>query len=418
MDNRSEAQRSLPRAARAASEPGAPDEPQRTSLKVGVVDPVQATPLLAAEANSYLGQEALEPVFVRLESRQVLPALISGGIDVALLDAAAAVGEHALGWNGVAIAAFGPAGEDRSVALLVAEATFCNSRPDICERIQRAARRGLAWAARLDGKGLAKLADQIGLDPAVVAAAGLDGWWADCTPSGSALLDALAWGDVPSAVDLDQWLMWRFASVDATVDGLGPLRDLDVSTVASVVDGRGVLPGELRPAWPGARAVGFAFPIGTPGGDNLAVHRALEEAAAGDILVIATTDGVVRGLIGDLIGEIAHRRGVAGVVVDGGVRDVDGLQRLGLPVWSRAVSPTPTTKEAIGTVGKPVMIGNVPIARGDLVVAGTDGIVVVPSDQVDSVVAAARRRQEDETRLRVRIANGETLLHIWGAKPE
>lgn len=202
-------QRRLPLAEPAVSEPGAPGEPQRTRLRIGVVDPVQAIPLLAAESNGYLGQEALEPVFVLLPSRHVVPALVSGGIDLAVIDAAAALGERVLGWGGVALAAFGPAAEDRSVGLLVAEALFCQTRPDTHERVQRAARRGLAWAAGLRESELSYLATGAGIGVATLMALRLDEWWADCSPDSAALRAALEWGDAPGAVDLSGWLCWE-----------------------------------------------------------------------------------------------------------------------------------------------------------------------------------------------------------------
>jgi hypothetical protein len=199
----------LPTAELAVSEPGAPGEPQRTLLRVGVVDPVQAIPLVAAKANGYLAQEALEPTFVQIPNRLVLPALVAKGLDVAVIDAATAIGERALGWNGIAVAAFGPAAEDRSVAFLVAEATFCQTGTGTCERIQRAARRGLAWAARLRGEALAEFTTRAGIELEILKALKLDEWWADCSPDPAALRSALEWGDAPSAVGLDGWLAWE-----------------------------------------------------------------------------------------------------------------------------------------------------------------------------------------------------------------
>lgn len=201
--------RRLPRADLSVSEPGAPSEPQRTLLRVGVVDPVQAIPLLAAESAGYLAQEALEPTFVRIPSRLVLPALVANGLDIAVVDAATAVGERVLGWGGIAIAAFGPAAEDRSVALLIAEATFCDARSGTCERIQRAARRGLAWAAEVRGESLSQLTTSVGIEAEALKALRLDQWWPDCAPRPPALRSALEWGDAPSAVDLDGWLAWE-----------------------------------------------------------------------------------------------------------------------------------------------------------------------------------------------------------------
>ena len=199
------------RAELAVSAPGAPTEPQRTLLRVGVVDPIQAIRLLAADANGYLAQEALEPTFVRIPNCLVLPAMVAGGLDVAVIDAATAVGERVLGWSGVAIAAFGPAAEDRAVALVMAEAAFCRTRT--CARIRRAASRGLAWAGRLGDDALAAFTTTVGVDVEIVKGLKLDRWWGACSPEPEALAAALEWGDAPSALDLGDWLAWTRADV-------------------------------------------------------------------------------------------------------------------------------------------------------------------------------------------------------------
>ena len=302
-----------PRADRAVSEPGAPGEPQRTSLRVGVVDPAQAIPLLAAEANGYLGQEALETRSSWRSSRAVRFCRRSSRaeIDVAFLDGCGGGRESTLsGGDGVAIAAFGPAGEDRSVALLVAEANFRSSRPDMCERIQGTARRGLAWAAQLDGKDLAELADHMGLDPAALAAAGLADGGLIARPQAPP-----CWRLWPGATLRRPWTLiagstWGRVSADPTLDGLDGLKDLDVSTVASVVDGRGVLSQRHPTRWAGAQAVGYALHRDTRRRQPDRPPCAGSRRSGRHSRDFNDRPRRARS-IGDLIGEIARRRGIA-----------------------------------------------------------------------------------------------------------
>jgi regulator of RNase E activity RraA len=138
-------------------------------------------------------------------------------------------------------------------------------------------------------------------------------------------------------------------------------------------------------------------------GDNLAIHRALDEARPGDVLVVNGHGDLTRALIGDLIGEIMVNTGVVGAVVDGAVRDVQALSELGLAVYARAVTPAGPFKHGPGAIGAPVAVGGVVVAAGDVLVGDSDGVVVVPRHRVREVVDAVDGIGEKEETLRRRI---------------
>jgi RraA family protein len=152
-----------------------------------------------------------------------------------------------------------------------------------------------------------------------------------------------------------------------------------------------------------AGLVGNALTVDVRSGDNLAVHRALDEARPGDVLVVNGHGDVTRALIGDLIGEIMVNAGVVGAVVDGAVRDVQALSGLGLAVYARAVTPAGPFKDGPGTIGAPVAVGGVVVTAGDVLVGDSDGVVVVPRHRVMEVVEAVDGIGEREAALRHRI---------------
>ena len=152
-----------------------------------------------------------------------------------------------------------------------------------------------------------------------------------------------------------------------------------------------------------AALVGNALTVDVRSGDNLAIHRALDEALPGDVLVVNGHGDMNRALIGDLIGEIMVNAGVAGAVVDGAVRDVQTLSEMGLAVYARASTPAGPFKNGPGAIGAPVAVGGVVVAAGDVVVGDSDGVVMVPRHRVREVVDAVEGIGETEAALRARI---------------
>ncbi|WP_330176907.1 4-carboxy-4-hydroxy-2-oxoadipate aldolase/oxaloacetate decarboxylase [Streptomyces sp. NBC_01498] len=176
------------------------------------------------------------------------------------------------------------------------------------------------------------------------------------------------------------------------------------------------LPPRIRPVWPGAALVGRALPVSTAPADNLPLHLVLEQAGPGDVLVVDGR-GEDCGYWGEVLTAAAQARGVRGLVIDGGVRDVDQLRARGFPVFSSAVAIRTTVKDDPGTVGTPVTLGGVTVERGDLVVADTDGVVVIPAAAAGAVLAAGLAREAAEAGCLARIGTGELTLDIYGFRP-
>ncbi|GAA1027103.1 RraA family protein [Virgisporangium ochraceum] len=181
------------------------------------------------------------------------------------------------------------------------------------------------------------------------------------------------------------------------------LEQVPAANVGDALQRMTVMDGGIRLFTERAALLGNALTVDVRSGDNLAVHRALDEARPGDVLVVNGHGDVTRALIGDLIGEIMVNAGVVGAVVDGAVRDVQALSELGLAVYARAVTPAGPFKDGPGTIGAPVAVGGVVVTAGDVLVGDSDGVVVVPRHRVMEVVEAVDGIGEKEESLRQRI---------------
>jgi 4-hydroxy-4-methyl-2-oxoglutarate aldolase len=183
-----------------------------------------------------------------------------------------------------------------------------------------------------------------------------------------------------------------------------------VATVHEALGRVGYLGPEFRPVWPGARIGGTAVTALCWPGDNLMIHVAVEQCRSGDVLVVATNSPSTDGLFGELFATALARRGVRGVVLGCGVRDVAELREMGFPAWSRAVSAQGSVKATAGAVNVPVVLGGQSVHPGDVVVADDDGVVVVPRAHVPQAVTASRARSDREAASRAAFRQGELGL--------
>ncbi|MDL5156034.1 4-carboxy-4-hydroxy-2-oxoadipate aldolase/oxaloacetate decarboxylase [Actinomycetospora termitidis] len=194
------------------------------------------------------------------------------------------------------------------------------------------------------------------------------------------------------------------------------LGEYGVATVHEALGRTGYLGPEFRPAWPGARIGGTAVTALCWPGDNLMIHVAVEQCGPGDVLVVATTSPSTDGLFGELFATGLARRGVKGVVLASGVRDVAELRAMGFPAWSRAVSAQGSVKATAGAVNVPVTLGGQVVNPGDVVLADDDGVMVVPREDVDRAVDAAQARVDKEAATRAAFEAGELGLDRYGLR--
>lgn len=177
----------------------------------------------------------------------------------------------------------------------------------------------------------------------------------------------------------------------------------------------GALPAALKPLALSVRICGPAFPVRSPGGDNLWLHHALYAASAGDVLVVDVSGAAEYGYFGEVMAIAAQARGLTGLVIDGGVRDAERMLALAFPVFARTVAIRGTLKDpaGIGSLGTPVRIGEVTVERGDLVCGDGDGVVVLPLAHAADIITAAERRDIEEENVFARLRRGESTLDIY-----
>ena len=198
------------------------------------------------------------------------------------------------------------------------------------------------------------------------------------------------------------------------VDALGAF---GVATLHETQGRTGLLGSHLRPIQRGVRVSGNAVTATVAPGDNTMIGVAVEQCREGDLLVVAPTAPCDMGYFGDLLATTLKVRGVRGLVIEAGVRDVADLNDMGFPVWSRAVSAEGCGKGVLGDVNVPISIAGRIVAPGDVVVADDDGVVVVPRASAASLVTAARAREEKEARARARYLAGEIALDVNDMRP-
>lgn len=197
-----------------------------------------------------------------------------------------------------------------------------------------------------------------------------------------------------------------------TAEQLEKLAIFPTPTLHEALGQSGAAPYFIKPIYQGMKVCGAALTIDCPPHDNLSIHAAAAQAEEGDVLVVDYKGFVESGPFGDVLGTACQARGIKGLVIDGCVRDGEQLRDMNFPVFSRGLSMKGASKTRMGHVGVPILFAGVPVEPGDAVVGDDDGVVFIPRERIDAVIADAQAREDKEAAMREKLRGGATTLDL------
>ena len=197
-------------------------------------------------------------------------------------------------------------------------------------------------------------------------------------------------------------------------DFLQQLGALGTATLHEAQGQTGAMNHDIKPINPACRLVGRALTVDTRPDDNLMLHYALSKASPGDVIVVNAKGFLEAGLWGDLMTLGALQRGVAGLVIDGAVRDADAIAQMGFAVFCKGLSIKGANKTLAGAINQPIVCGGVAVNSGDIVVGDRDGVVIIPAERAQATLDNALAREQKEDAIRQRLKAGETTVSILG----
>jgi 4-hydroxy-4-methyl-2-oxoglutarate aldolase len=195
------------------------------------------------------------------------------------------------------------------------------------------------------------------------------------------------------------------------------LNRFDPATLFEAAGQKGMVDPSIRAAWPGARLCGAAMTVECPPADNLMLHHAVAAAPPGVVIVGKIGGYLAAGAWGEILTVAAQCRGVAGLAVDGAVRDIEAIRRRRFPIFSRGLAIGACTKERFGTLDHPILFGGVMVRPGDLIFGDGDGLMVIEQERLDAVIAAAAARLRKEESIIEQLQAGRSTLELLNLPP-
>jgi 4-hydroxy-4-methyl-2-oxoglutarate aldolase len=200
----------------------------------------------------------------------------------------------------------------------------------------------------------------------------------------------------------------------ASADLIAAFLEQETATVLESNGKQGAMLHTIRPIYPGIKMCGTALTVRCQAADNLTLHAAIAMAQPGDVIVADVGEALEAGHWGEITTVAAQHRRVAGLVINGGVRDIASIRQRGFPIFSAGISMKATVKASPGYINHPILCGGVVINPGDVVLGDDDGVVVVAREQAEAVLAGARQRTEQEAGVMQRLEAGELTLDVLG----